>query len=177
MAVENWAVIDIGELFVQTGVVSMGGETSEAGEMGANGGLTDEVAADFVTRFDAVFNESIDVADELFAEDFVGHLPLAPELTRDGWKAYVESFRASFPDMRQTTHVSVHSGDLLVVRVTYNGTHQADYFGAEPTGNPIAMEGLGIFRFEDGKPVENWAVVDLASVLVQTGVWVPAMPE
>lgn len=170
MAVENWAVIDIGELFVQTGVVSM---TPDA-EMEAPGGLTDAVGADFVTRFDAVINEDLNLASDLFHEDFAGHLPFAPDLTRDGWIAYAQSFKNAFPDLQQTTNFSFHTDDMLVVHVTYRGTHQGNFLGTEATGSPIEMNGIGIFRFEDGKAVENFALLDVAAVLAQIGAWAPA---
>ncbi len=155
-----------------TSVGAMGGETADAS------GLTEEVAADFVERFDAIFNADLDIADELFAQEFVSHLPLAPELDLEGWKNYVALFQASFPDIRQTTNIMFHSGDMLVVHVTYDGTFSgAPFFGAEPTGAPISMNGIGIFQFVDGKAVENFAVVDVASVLAQTGAWVPPAAE
>lgn len=167
MAVENWAVIDIGELFVQTGVVSMGGET---GDTSATGGLTAEIAADFVPRFDAVINEDTALARELFHEAFTAHLPFAQQMDREGWIAYAEMIKASFPDFKQTTNFSFHTGDKLVVHVTYNATFSGQpFFGAEPNGTPVVMNGIGIFRFEDGQPVENFAVLDVGELFAQIG--------
>lgn len=174
LAVENWAVIDLGELFVQTGVVSMGGET---GDTSATGGLTAEIAADFVPRFDAVINEDTALARELFHEAFTAHLPFAPQMDREGWIAYAEMFKASFPDIQQTTNFMFHSGDKLVIHVTYNATYSGQpFFGAEPTGAPIVMNGIGIFRFEDGQPVENFAVLDVGELFVQIGLVTPPAP-
>lgn len=52
--------------------------------------MTQEEAEKFAEQFDAIFDGSnVDIADEIFSPDFVGHAPLAPELDRDGWKAYV----------------------------------------------------------------------------------------
>ena len=138
--------------------------------------ITDEQAAAFIERFDALFNEpNTDIADELFAEDFVGHLPLAPILDREGWKAYVDSFRAGASDTTQTTNAYWVNGDRLMLHVTYNGTHDGDLFGVPATGNPISMDGIGIFRFnEDGLAAENWAVLDLANVYAQIGIFPPA---
>ena len=159
-------MIDIGELFVQTGVVSM----SPAPVAEAPGGLTDEVAADFVPRFDAVINEDLNLASDLFHENFAGHLPFAPELTRDGWIAYSEMIKASFPDIKQTTNFSFHTGDKLVVHVTYNATFSGEpFFGAEPTSAPVVMNGIGIFEFEAGKAIENFAVLDVGELFAQIG--------
>jgi predicted ester cyclase len=174
MAVENWAVIDIGELFVQTGVVSMGGETDDTS---ATGGLTAEIAADFVPRFDAVVNEDTALARELFHEDFTAHLPFAQQMDREGWIAYADMFRASFPDIQQTTNFMFHSGDKLVVHVTYNATFSGQpFFGAEPNGAPVVMNGIGIFRFEDGQAIENFAVLDVGELFAQIGLVTPPAP-
>ncbi len=138
--------------------------------------ITEEAAMAFAERFDAMFNEpNIDIADEIFAEDFVSHLPLAPELDREGFKAYVDSFRAGASDTTQQTNQVIVADDRLVLEVTYTGTHDGVLFGVPATGNPIEMNGIGIFRFnEEGLAVENWAVIDLANVYAQIGAFPPA---
>jgi steroid delta-isomerase-like uncharacterized protein len=141
--------------------------------------ISEEAAAAFVERFDAIFNEpNLDIVDEIFASDFVGHLPLAPELDREGWKAYVASFRAGASDTIEQIHRYFITEDRLILHVTYNGTHDGVLFGVPATGNPISMNGIGIFRFnEEGLAVENWAVLDLAGVLAQIGAFPPAPAE
>ncbi len=138
--------------------------------------ISEEAAAAFIERFDAMFNEpNIDIADEIFAEDFVSHLPLAPELDRAGFKAYVDNFRAGASDTTQRTNRYFVADDRLILHVTYTGTHDGTLFGVPATGNPIEMNGIGIFRFnDDGLAVENWAVIDLASVYAQIGAFPPA---
>lgn len=154
---------------------------SAMGIMGPNapapGGLTEAVAANFVERFDAFFNTpDFEIADEIFAENFQSHLPLAPQLDRQGFKDYVASFYVPFPDIRQTTNKVLISGDHLIVHVTYTGTSEGAFFGVEPTGGQWAMNGIGIFKFENGLAVENWAVIDLGELFLQTGVVVPPAP-
>jgi predicted ester cyclase len=167
--VEEWVAYDFMTYLLSVG--AMGGMAE------APGGLTAEIAADFVTRFDAVINEDLNLASDLFHEDFAGHLPFGPELTRDGWIAYAEMIKASFPDIKQTTNFSFHTGDKLVVHVTYNATFSGQpFFGAEPTGAPIVMNGIGIFRFEDGQPVENFAVLDVGELFAQIGLVTPPAP-
>lgn len=138
--------------------------------------ISEEAALAFVERFDAIFNEpNLDIADEIFAPDFVGHLPLAPELDREGWKAYVASFREGASDTTEQIHQVIVTEDRLVLHVTYNGTHDGTLFGVPATGNPISMNGIGIFRFnEEGLAVENWAVLDVAGVLAQIGAFPPS---
>lgn len=56
--------------------ISLAGAQEATDSMNAPGApITEEAAAHFIERFDALFNEpNTDIADELFAEDFVGHL-------------------------------------------------------------------------------------------------------
>lgn len=67
-----------------------------------------------------------------------------------------------------------HAGDRLVIHVTYNATFSGQpFFGAEPTGAPVVMNGIGIFRFQDGQPVENFAVLDVGELFAQIGLVTP----
>ncbi|MEP7294539.1 MAG: ester cyclase [Chloroflexota bacterium] len=123
-----------------------------------------------------MFNEpNLDIADEIFATDFVAHLPLAPELDRDAWKAYVASLRAGASNTTEQVNQVIITEDRVILHVTYNGRHDGTLFGVPATGNPILMNGIGIFRFnEEGLAVENWAVLDVAGVLAQIGAFPPA---
>jgi predicted ester cyclase len=139
--------------------------------------ITEEAANAFVERFDMIFDsmENLDIANEIFAPDFVGHLPLAPELDVEGWKAYVASFWAGVPDATQEVNQVIVAEDRLIIHVTYVGTHTDTLFGVPGTGNPISMDGIGIFTFnEEGLATENWAVLDLAAVYAQIGAFPPA---
>lgn len=164
--VSEWVTYDL--MTFMTAVGAMGGPVADPS------GLTAEIAADFVPRFDAVINEDTALARELFHEAFTGHLPFAPQLDREGWIGYAEMFKASFPDIQQTTNFMFHAGDRLVIHVTYNATFSGQpFFGAEPTGAPVVMNGIGIFRFQDGQPVENFAVLDVGELFAQIGLVTP----
>ncbi|HYO88937.1 MAG TPA: ester cyclase family protein [Candidatus Limnocylindrales bacterium] len=167
---EEWVEFDNMSFLTQIGAMP-----APAAE--AEGVLTEEAMTAFVEQFDAIFDgpDNLDIADAIFAPDFVGHLPLAPELDRDGWKAYVTDFWAGVPDATQEVNQVIIADDRLIVHVTYNGMHTGTLFGVPATGNPISMNGIGIFRFnEDGLAVENWAVLDLVGVLAQIGAFPPA---
>ena len=140
--------------------------------------LSEEAVMEWVEQFNAIFDgPNLDIVDEIFAEDFVGHLPLAPELDREGWKAYVASFYEAFPDMTEEVHDVVIGDDTIAIRVSYTGTHDGPLFGIPATGNTVTMTGTGIFRFnEEGLAVENWADLDVVGVLAQIGAFPPEQP-
>jgi predicted ester cyclase len=141
----------------------------------AEGALSEEVAMTFAERFDSIFDGgNFAIADEIFSPDFVGHLPLAPELDREGWKNYAASFYDAFPDLTQEINQVIVSKDRLVLHVTYTGTHEGPLFGIPATGNAVTLDGIGIFSFdENGLATENWALLDVVGLLAQIGAFPP----
>jgi steroid delta-isomerase-like uncharacterized protein len=132
--------------------------------------MSTEKSRTFADRFAAIFNvPDLSIADEIFAPDFKAHLPLAPDLDREGWKGYVQLFRAGFPDLRMEVEDVLGADDKTVVRVTYHGTHNGEFQGVPATGQKMSMAGIGIFKFENGQVVENWAVLDVVGLMQQIG--------
>lgn len=112
-----------------------------------------------------------DVADDLFAEDYVRHDPTVPEEKRgpEGFKETVEAFRSAFPDVEMTLHEVFADGEYVAFRATEIGTHEGEFMGIEPTGRRVEMEGTVIHRLEDGKVAETWAQFDVLGLLRQLG--------
>lgn len=132
--------------------------------------MTAKLHQDFVERFTALFNEpNLDIADEIFVPGFKSHLPLAPELTRDGWKAFVQGFYTGFPDLRMEVQEVIETVDRAVLRVTYHGTHNGEFQGVPATGKSVAMTGIGIFEIRNGRAVENWAEINVIELMQQIG--------
>ncbi len=144
------------------------------GGVRAQGGgcvLSEEMVTTFAERFDAIFDgPSLEIADEIFAPDFVAHLPLAPELDREGWKNWVASFYTGIPGVIEVANQVIVGADRVVLYLTYTATHDGPLFGIAATGKPVTMEAIGIFSFDENcLAAETWAVVDVAGVLAQIG--------
>ena len=120
----------------------------------------------FIERFDAMFNTpDINIADEIFAPNFKTEQPMGLKFTDlPSFKAYVQSFYVAFPDMRQEVYDSILTADKFVLRVCYFGTHKGEFMGVPATGRSVVMPGIGIFRVEGNKVVENWAQYDVFNV-------------
>lgn len=127
----------------------------------------------YIEAVDANHSSDWTVIDEYIAEDFVAHNPPIPgvSLDRDGMKQASEIFRNATPGTHEIT-LQVAEGDLVVSHIRGRGTHEGELFGIPATNNEVETEGIAIHRIRDGKIVEYWAVVDVASVLQQVG----AMP-
>lgn len=66
-------------------------------------------------------------------------------------------------------HEVFSEGDRLVIRFTMTGTHRGEFMGIPPTGRDVAVDGITILHFRDGKCVERWSIADMLGWLVQLG--------
>ncbi|MGC1853711.1 MAG: ester cyclase [Solirubrobacterales bacterium] len=116
-----------------------------------------------VRRFyDELWNRwRLEVADEIVSTTlrFRGSLGTVCE-GRDEFKRYIEGVRAAFPDWHNRIDEILASGDRVVTRMTWTGTHRGTLAGIEPTGARIEYVGAAFFRFEDGLIEEAWVVGD-----------------
>ena len=114
---------------------------------------------------------------ELCSQDVVDHE--APEDFPKGIagvEAFVQMFRAGFPDLRATVEDAFEQGERVAARVRYRGTHQGEFMGVQPTGRPIDIETIDIVRIVDGKCVEHWGVTDNLALMQQIGAIPAAAP-
>jgi steroid delta-isomerase-like uncharacterized protein len=126
-----------------------------------------------------IFNEGrLEAADELVAQDFVGHDPALPEPMKgpEGLKKQAEGYRMAFPGIRLTIEDEIAEGDRVVTRWTARGTHEGELFGIPATGREATVTGITIDRIVDGRIAEQWNSWDTFGLLQQLGA-IPAMAE
>jgi steroid delta-isomerase-like uncharacterized protein len=101
---------------------------------------------------------NLDVADELFADDYVRHDLRAGDPTPgpEGQKEIAAAFRTAFPDLTWEIDFLLADGDFVAGRWTATGTHLGPWAGVEPTGRPMSFSGINVFRFSGGRVVEIW---------------------
>jgi steroid delta-isomerase-like uncharacterized protein len=114
---------------------------------------------------------NLDVADELFAADYVRHDLRAGDPTPgpEGQKQIAAAFRAAFPDLTWEIDFLLADGDFVAGRWTSTGTHLKQWAGVEATGRTMRFSGINVFRFEDGKVVELWNHRDDLGLMQQLG--------
>ena len=124
--------------------------------------------------FDEIINQGdLDVADELFASDFVDHGPMGDMHGRDAFKELVAMWRAAVPDVRCTVENWFESGDMAGWNVRVTGTHSGEMMGIPATGRSFEYVTPNIGRFADGKAAEHWADQGMFQFLTQIG----ALPQ
>jgi len=118
---------------------------------------------------DVIFNEGrIDQLPEFVTSNYVLHD--GPPGTPPGAEAIrqiVTQFRAAFPDLKITIEDQVAEGDKVCSRATTRGTHRGTMFGIPPTGRAVAMSGLTLVRFVDGRVSDSWVKNDVAGLMAQ----------
>ena len=94
---------------------------------------------------------------------------------RQFWTA----FFTALPDLTATMEDLVISGDRVVGRFTYRGTHTSAFMGIPASGNPVEMRSIDIWRVEDGMFAEHWDELNLLEMFQQMGALPPlgAGPE
>ncbi|SRR6266542_6943961 len=123
-----------------------------------------------------IFEEGVNqnnpsVFDELIAPDCKFYdPPLGMQPSREGFRQILAKFREAFPDMRLTIEDEFADGDTVIQRGYFTGTHTGEYNGIPPTGKKVKMNAIHIWRFANGKAVENWVQIDQLSLMQQLGV-------
>ncbi len=115
---------------------------------------------------------NLDLADELYAPDYVLHDPSLPEDLHgpEGLKQYAAMTLGAFPDARVTVEDQVAEGDKVVSRWTATGTQTGELMGIAPTGRSIEISGITINRFSGGKIAEDWYQSEDLGMMQQLGV-------
>lgn len=109
------------------------------------------------------------VADELIADDYVSHGPQAPPAEGpDGVRERVGLYQETV-DGHWHVEEMLSCGDRVIARWTGTGTHRGELMGAAPTGLPITVDAISIFRVSNGKIAEEWTVWDALGLLQQIG--------
>jgi steroid delta-isomerase-like uncharacterized protein len=117
----------------------------------------------------------LDQALELVGDDYVGHLPGAPEPIRgkDGFREFVNAYLTGFPDSAIIVDDQIAEGELVATRWTGRGTNTGELMGMPPTGKQVTVSGITYSRIADGKAREAWVSWDTLSLMQQLG----AVPE
>jgi predicted ester cyclase len=114
-------------------------------------------------------------ADELLAADVVLHgvRAFGDGYGRDDVKQGFSAFLSGFAERRTDVEDLIVAGDRVVARHTHHLKHVNEVFGILPTGQQLSVWGIDIFRFENGKIAEWWAIDDNLGMMQQMGVFPP----
>ncbi|MGQ4512859.1 ester cyclase [Streptomyces sp. DW26H14] len=121
-------------------------------------------------RFLTAFN-SADFAEvaEVISPDFVDH---HPGFDINGVDSYLDALNNAHAtlEIRGELEEVLEAGDRVVTRVHLTGTHVGTVLGVPATGRDVMWETTEIWRVQDGRLAERWAVDDLLGLREQISV-------
>jgi steroid delta-isomerase-like uncharacterized protein len=125
---------------------------------------------DLVRRYyEALWNRwDFALADELIAEAVVfrGSLGISVQ-GREGFKAYMRTIRAAFPDFHNHIEELIAENDRVTARLTYTGTQQGEVLGIAPTNRKVSYAGVALFRVVENRIAEGWVLGDVYGLVQQ----------
>jgi steroid delta-isomerase-like uncharacterized protein len=123
---------------------------------------------------EVINQNNLSLGEEIIAVDIIEHEELPPGIPTgiEGTKIMFTMLHNAFPDFKATIHELIAEEDKVAVFMTWSGTQQGDWMGLPPSGKPMSVHVMGIFRVADGKLVEHWGLMDSMKMMQQLG----AMP-
>ena len=120
---------------------------------------------------DLLSGDDVAVADEILHPQLEFYGPISREgiYGIPAYKEFALRWYRGFPDRRFTVVEEFLDGDRIAILFRITGTHQGDFMGAAPTGNPIEVNGMNFFRAEDGLLREIRAFFDPRELLRPLG--------
>jgi steroid delta-isomerase-like uncharacterized protein len=130
--------------------------------------MTDS-ARGLVEAFVTMLNEhDPDLVDRFVATDYVNHNAFVPD-GREANRSFWAGFFTALQDLTATVEDVVISGDRVVGRFVYRGTHGGEFMGIPATGRQVEMRSIDIWRVEDGMFAEHCDELNTLQVLQQMG--------
>jgi len=115
-----------------------------------------------------------EAADELVEEGFVELDPFpGQQQGREGLKDVIRMMRTAFPDIHWVVEETIASGDKVVSRFKWTGTHRGEFLGIPATGRNVSVPGVVIDRLNGGKMADSRILMDAMGLMQQLGV-IPA---
>ena len=109
-----------------------------------------------------------DVVDRFVAVDYRNHNTFVAD-GREANRQFWTAFFTALPDLSATMEDLVISGDRVVGRFVYRGTHAGEFMGIPATGRKVEMRSIDIWRVADGMFVEHWDELNTLQLLQQMG--------
>jgi steroid delta-isomerase-like uncharacterized protein len=109
-----------------------------------------------------------DLVDGFVATTYRNHNAFVDD-GREANRRFWTGFFAALPDLTATMEDLVVSGDRVVGRFVYRGTHRGEFMGIPASGRPVEMRSIDIWRVADGMFVEHWDELNTLELLQQMG--------
>jgi len=69
---------------------------------------------------------------------------------------------SALEDLKLEIKDMIGEGDKVAAIITVTGTHKGELSGVPPSGKPVSITSISIYRVADGKVVESWDANNLS---------------
>jgi steroid delta-isomerase-like uncharacterized protein len=128
----------------------------------------EEVMRRFIDE--VINNGNFSVLNELIHPNYVYRSPDQELHGVEGIKDLFTAYRAAFPDLNIEIDDLVAADEKVVISFTLTGTHKDDLMGIAATDKQVKVHGVVMSRFEDGKIIEEWEILDQLTMFQQLGI-------
>jgi predicted ester cyclase len=136
--------------------------------------MTDRIEANkaIALRFLTEFHTGNVALEEIYTPDYVHHNDafypgLEPGL--ENFKRALHARAGGITDLSVRIDHLVGEGDKVLARFTLSGVHSGAFQGIAATGRRVTFPCCDIYRFEEGRIAEGWAMMDFLAFLQQVG--------
>ena len=120
--------------------------------------------------FAAIDAQNFNQLRQIFSENFKLHYVGEPgPIDRETTFNLIQGFYSAFPDYVHVIEEMIAENGQVAVKLNYRATHQAEFQGIPPTGNPINYAGAQVVTIADGVVTEVWALEDILGLMSQLG--------
>ncbi|HEY2438220.1 MAG TPA: ester cyclase [Solirubrobacteraceae bacterium] len=130
--------------------------------------------AELVRRtFDALNRADLSALREFWSDETVERFPDRTCRGAEEIATYFRETLAAISDFHMDLLAITEQGEDVFVQWHLTGTHTGPIQGIEPTGKPIAVDGMDHFVIRDGKVISNFVVFDQMQYARQLGMMPP----
>jgi steroid delta-isomerase-like uncharacterized protein len=115
-------------------------------------------------------DQNKDLVRRVVAAGNAGDIPTFRSLFADNFLQFLGAMHAGVPDGHTTIEKMVAEGDQVAKYWTLRGTHSGELFGVPATGQAVSLQGMSIYRIDDGRVTDIWWTTDTLGLLQQIGV-------
>ncbi len=116
---------------------------------------------------DVLNGRDYSVLPEVLHDDYVYRAPGEQLRGRAAVQGLFSTLHSAFPDLLLRIDDMFGEGERVATAFTLTGTHQGEMMGLAPTGRPVSIHGIIHSRVRDGRIVEEWELLDFATLMRQ----------
>lgn len=127
-------------------------------------------AQDLVRRLiGAINHQNYEALPDLVDPEYVYRAPGEELRGLAGLESLLTAYRQGFPDLELIIDDMFGDEDRVATAFTFTGTHLGELMGVPATGKSVSVHGTIHSRVDGGRIVEEWELLDLATMYAQLG--------